>query len=115
MVFLFHARLVHGNRHPAFLRRTCGQAADKRAVQREQYQGSADQNQEHDTGQQPTGGAWPYPIRGDEKNPDKKKVLQPGLPALLSFGELKIEQITLPVESYAPGLRPYILKNQFLP
>ena len=37
--------------------------------------------------------------------------LSPGLPALLSLGELKIEPVALRPEPRAPGLRPFVLED----
>ncbi len=50
-------------------------------------------------------------IGGDDRNPDKSKVLPPGLPALLTFEDLKIQPLSLPAQAHAPGLRPYVLDN----
>lgn len=43
-------------------------------------------------------------IRGDDRNP-QKQALTPGVPALLAFRELRIEEVALPKDSYAPHLR----------
>jgi hypothetical protein len=48
-------------------------------------------------------------IRGDERNPDKSTVITPGVPALLSWGELTIEPVPLPTEAYQPARRPWVL------
>ena len=51
-------------------------------------------------------------IRGDDTRPDKSLVLTPGVPQLLSLGELKIEPVKLPVVAYAPGLaRDFVLRD----
>lgn len=50
-------------------------------------------------------------IRGDEKKPDKSKVIEPGIPAFLSFAELKIEPVSLPDEAWQPERRPWVLKS----
>ena len=50
-------------------------------------------------------------VRGDEKRPDKKRPLTPGLPRLLAFGQLDIRPVALPLESHTPGLRPFVLEN----
>ena len=47
-------------------------------------------------------------IRGDEKNPDKSTVITPGVPELLTFKELEIKPISLPVEAWQPELRPWV-------
>jgi hypothetical protein len=50
--------------------------------------------------------------RGDERRPLTDTPLTPGLPALLSLVELKIEPVALPTEAQAPGLRPFVLEDQ---
>ena len=49
-------------------------------------------------------------IRGDERNPDKSKVITPGVPSILAFDELRIEPVSLPAESYQPERRPWVLE-----
>ncbi|MBU6172468.1 MAG: DUF1549 domain-containing protein, partial [Planctomycetes bacterium] len=48
-------------------------------------------------------------IRGDERNPDKSKIIQPGVPSILAFDELKIEPVSLPVEAWQPERRAWVL------
>lgn len=50
-------------------------------------------------------------VRGNEKDPLKDQPLAPGLPRLLEFEDLKIEEVSLPAEAHQPGLRPWILQN----
>ncbi len=50
-------------------------------------------------------------IRGDDKRPVTDTPLTPGVPALLSFGELDIKPVPLPPEARYPGLRPFVLEN----
>jgi hypothetical protein len=50
-------------------------------------------------------------VRGDEKQAVKTKPLSPGVPALLSLGELNIKPVALPPEAHNPGLRSYVLDN----
>jgi hypothetical protein len=50
-------------------------------------------------------------VRGDEKRPLTDHPLTPGVPPLLSVGELEIQPVTLPAEARFPGLRPYVLEN----
>ncbi|WP_422927557.1 DUF1549 domain-containing protein [Singulisphaera sp. PoT] len=50
-------------------------------------------------------------VRGNESQPIKDRPLKPGLPALLSFGDLKIEPVKLPAEAASPGLRPFVLED----
>ncbi len=47
-------------------------------------------------------------IRGDETNPDVKNELAPGVPAVLGSWSAKIEEIKLPLESYAPDTRGFV-------
>src|SRR5438093_10291629 len=43
-------------------------------------------------------------IRGDDRNPDKSRVIESTIPAFLSLGEWKIERVTLPPDAAQPGL-----------
>ncbi len=47
-------------------------------------------------------------VRGSEKNPDKEHPLAPGIPALFSGAEMKIEPVSLPVAAYYPGSRAFV-------
>jgi len=51
-------------------------------------------------------------LRGDDRNPDKSRELTPGIPGFLSFGELKITPIDLPIEAWQPALRPFVLEDR---
>lgn len=51
-------------------------------------------------------------VRGDEKRPVTDKPLTPGVPSLLSLGDLGIRPVTLPPEAHSPGLRPFVLGEQ---
>ncbi len=51
-------------------------------------------------------------MRGDERRPEKDRPLSPGIPSWLSFGELAIRPVTLPLEAHAPGLRAFVLEDQ---
>jgi hypothetical protein len=48
--------------------------------------------------------------RGNEKNPVKDHPLAPGVPGFLG-GELRIEPVALPLEAFAPALRPAMLDS----
>ncbi len=48
-------------------------------------------------------------IRGDDRNPDKSTPITPGFPAFLQFDEFPIEQVQLPMESWQPGIRGYVV------
>jgi hypothetical protein len=49
--------------------------------------------------------------RGDDRQPVKDRPLSPGVPALLSFGDVEIKPVTLPAEAHAPGLRSFVLED----
>ena len=49
-------------------------------------------------------------IRGDDRNPDKSKVIEPQPPAFLMFAEVDIKPVHLPVEAYEPGLREFMIE-----
>lgn len=46
--------------------------------------------------------------RGDERRPLTNVPLAPGLPALLTFADFKIEPVKLPWEGHSPHLRAYV-------
>jgi hypothetical protein len=50
-------------------------------------------------------------VRGDDRNPDKKRPLAPGLPRLLTWASLDIQPVALPPQAHSPGLRPHVLEN----
>ncbi len=47
-------------------------------------------------------------IRGDDRNPDKTRVMEPTVPAFLSFDKWQIEPVALPAEAFQPGLRSFV-------
>ena len=49
-------------------------------------------------------------LRGDDRNPDKTRAIEPIVPAFLSLGEFKVEPVALPVHAYQPGLRPFVVE-----
>lgn len=49
-------------------------------------------------------------IRGDDRNPDQSKVIEPKPPAFLMFAEFSFVPVQLPVEAYEPGLREFIVQ-----
>ena len=49
-------------------------------------------------------------VRGDEKNPDKSRVIAPGVPALLEFDKLEIQPVDLPVEAWQPQRRAWVVE-----
>ncbi len=50
-------------------------------------------------------------IRGNEKEPDKNRVIAPAVPAILTFEQLPIESVPLPAQAHRPALRPFVLKD----
>ncbi|MFM8272280.1 MAG: PSD1 and planctomycete cytochrome C domain-containing protein [Gemmata sp.] len=50
----------------------------------------------------------PFHIRGDERNPDKDRVVPPGLPQFLAPDGLKVTPVKLPPEAHQPLRRPEI-------
>ena len=47
-------------------------------------------------------------LRGDPKNPDTNRVMQAGVPAVLSSFAPKIAEVRLPLSAYAPATRDYV-------
>ncbi|MAV35052.1 MAG: hypothetical protein CMJ59_06295 [Planctomycetaceae bacterium] len=50
-------------------------------------------------------------IRGNDKDPDKSRVIQPGVPDVLAFEELKITPVELPPEVFNPDLQSFVLAD----
>ena len=48
-------------------------------------------------------------VRGQEANPDKSVAMTPGLPEFLSLGDLGIRPVSLPLHSWQPERRPWVL------
>jgi len=53
----------------------------------------------------------PFHIRGDERNPDKDRVINPGVPQFLNPDGLKIATVKLPAEAYQPLRRAEIAET----
>ncbi len=53
-------------------------------------------------------------VRGDEKRPDKSKSLPPGIPVVLARAPLNIQPVALPLETFAPSLKPGIEQDFLL-
>ncbi len=49
-------------------------------------------------------------VRGNENQPDKSAVMAPGVPAVLDFGRLAVQPVTLPVEAAKPERQPWVLE-----
>lgn len=61
--------------------------------------------------------AWPDDptyrfVRGDEKNPDKSRVIPPGVPELFGVELPKIQPVSLPIEAWQPQRRPWVISDQ---
>ncbi len=50
-------------------------------------------------------------IRGNDKDVDKDRVIQPGVPDVLDFEELNITAVALPPEAFHPELQPFVLED----
>jgi hypothetical protein len=50
-------------------------------------------------------------IRGDDRNPDTSRIMEPAVPAFLSVPAAKIEPVTLPPIAVLPGLRPAVVES----
>ena len=50
-------------------------------------------------------------LQGNEFKPDQSKIIRPGVPSMISFGELSIEPVSLPAEAWRPEQRSWILTN----
>ena len=52
-------------------------------------------------------------VRGDDRNPDTSRMMEPAVPAFLSSDELKlaIEPFELPIEATHPGLREFVVNT----
>ncbi len=50
-------------------------------------------------------------IRGDDRNPDTSKPMQPSVPELLRWQPFQVDPISLPRESFEPALRDYVLET----
>ncbi len=50
-------------------------------------------------------------IRGDDRNPNISKPMQPSVPDLLRWQPFQIEAVSLPRESFEPALREYVVDS----
>jgi hypothetical protein len=50
-------------------------------------------------------------VHGQEMNPDKSKSLAPGVPDIFAFKELAIKPVPLPLDSFQPERRPWVLET----
>ena len=48
-------------------------------------------------------------LRGNDKDPDQSRVIQPGVPDVLAFAELEITPVALEPEVYHPDLQAFVL------
>jgi hypothetical protein len=51
-------------------------------------------------------------VRGDEKNEDKSKPMQPGIPPVLEFAAFQPSQVKLPASTAKPVLLPFVFDDQ---
>ncbi|MFO1482787.1 MAG: PSD1 and planctomycete cytochrome C domain-containing protein [Verrucomicrobiaceae bacterium] len=51
-------------------------------------------------------------VRGDEKNEDKSKPMQPGIPPVLEFAAFQPSKVSLPPATAKPVLLPFVLDDQ---
>ncbi len=49
--------------------------------------------------------------KGNDKDPDKSRVIKPALPVLFAAHEFSIDPVELPAFAYAPGSRDYVQKD----
>jgi len=54
-------------------------------------------------------------IRGDPKNPDKSRLMEPGVPGILAGFAPPVEPVKLPAYAYAPASRDYVRKDRLDP
>lgn len=47
-------------------------------------------------------------VRGEENNPDKSNVLEPGIPEVLGFRDVEIKAVALPPEAWDTQRRPWV-------
>ena len=53
-------------------------------------------------------------LRGDDRNPDTSRLMEPALPAFLSLASPRIEAVSLPPVAIQPGLRPQVVEAYLL-
>lgn len=51
-------------------------------------------------------------IRGNEKEPDDSREMQPAPPELFTFDTFEVAQVKLPPEAHHPGIQDFVLKDQ---
>ena len=50
-------------------------------------------------------------VRGDDRNPDKSKVMEPSVPAFLLADQWKVQPVKLPTDAYQPGIRSFVVES----
>ncbi|MBI82164.1 MAG: hypothetical protein CMJ81_03120 [Planctomycetaceae bacterium] len=53
-----------------------------------------------------------FHLRGNAKNPDKSREIQPGVPEIIAWEEWSATPVDLPLESYRPEVRSFVLEDQ---
>ena len=51
-------------------------------------------------------------VRGDERSPDKSRVIAPGVPSFLTANAVAIKPVPLPVDAWQPERRTWVLDTQ---
>ncbi|MBI1323443.1 DUF1553 domain-containing protein [bacterium] len=51
-------------------------------------------------------------VRGDDKNPDKSRKIEPGVPSFLDCAPYMVKRLELPAQAVSPGLRADVRKAQ---
>ena len=49
-------------------------------------------------------------VRGEDTKPDTSRSIEPGVPAVIAGGELRIEPVALPPAAYEPERQPWVLE-----
>jgi len=49
-------------------------------------------------------------VRGDDRNPDKSRVIEPRVPEFLARDDFQIQPVSLPLEASQPGLREFVVE-----
>ena len=50
-------------------------------------------------------------VRGDESNVDRSRILEPGVPSVLSWEEFRPQSVALPIEAYRPGADQRVFRD----
>lgn len=50
-------------------------------------------------------------VRGDDRNPDKSRAMEPTIPGFLANSKFEVSPVDLPLEATHPGLREFVVKT----